>query len=60
MSRHRNVRNLDLDDVLDDGYDDDDYAEDQPMTAEEEGNTTEHNAQEALECNARNPKVVLK
>ncbi|KAF9920366.1 HBS1-like protein [Linnemannia zychae] len=33
MSRHRNVRNLDLDEVLDDGYDDDDYYD---MTLEEQ------------------------
>lgn len=28
MSRHRNVRNLNLDDYLDDGFDDDDYDDD--------------------------------
>ncbi|KAG0330240.1 HBS1-like protein [Dissophora globulifera] len=36
MSRHRNVRNLDLDDVLDDGYDEEDYVEEQPMTEDEQ------------------------
>ncbi|GJJ74621.1 elongation factor 1 alpha-like protein [Entomortierella parvispora] len=36
MSRHRNVRNLDIDDVMDDGYDEDDYAEEQPMSAEDQ------------------------
>ncbi|KAF9199739.1 HBS1-like protein, partial [Haplosporangium sp. Z 27] len=36
MSRHRNVRNLDLVDVLDDGYDENDYAEEQPMTESEQ------------------------
>ncbi|KAF9189708.1 HBS1-like protein [Haplosporangium sp. Z 767] len=35
MSRHRNVRNLDIDDVMDDGYDEDDYDEN-TMTAEEQ------------------------
>ncbi|KAF9423335.1 HBS1-like protein [Podila epigama] len=34
MSRHRNVRNMDIDDELDDGYDEDDYAE-ETMTEEE-------------------------
>ncbi|KAF9114640.1 HBS1-like protein [Mortierella sp. AM989] len=36
MSRHRDVRNLDLNDVMDDGYDEEDYAEEQPMTEEEQ------------------------
>ncbi|KAG0096859.1 HBS1-like protein [Podila epicladia] len=36
MSRHRNVRNMDLDDELDDGYDEDDYIEDTPLTADEQ------------------------
>ncbi|KAF9958967.1 HBS1-like protein [Mortierella alpina] len=41
MSRHRNVRNLDLDDVLDDGYDEEDYAEEQAMTSEEQAQMAE-------------------
>ncbi|KAG0200265.1 HBS1-like protein [Mortierella sp. GBA30] len=41
MSRHRNVRNLDLDDVMDDGYDEDDYIEEQAMTAEEQAQMAE-------------------
>ncbi|KAI1314573.1 HBS1-like protein [Mortierella claussenii] len=36
MSRHRSVRNLDINDVLDDGYDEEDYVEEQPMTEDEQ------------------------
>ncbi|KAG0223816.1 Hsp70 suppressor, GTPase facilitates ribosomal subunit dissociation [Actinomortierella wolfii] len=41
MSRHRNVRNMDLDDVLDDGYDEEDYMEEPAMTEEEQAQMAE-------------------
>ncbi|KAF9096396.1 HBS1-like protein [Mortierella sp. GBA35] len=58
MSRHRIVRNLDLDDVLDDGYDDDDYAEEQPMTAEEQAQMAD--ATEDVKAMLGNAKVSIK
>ncbi|KAF9121855.1 HBS1-like protein [Mortierella sp. 14UC] len=58
MSRHRNVRNLDLDDVLDDGYDDEDYADEQTMTAEQEAQMAD--ATEDVKAMLGNAKVTIK
>ncbi|KAF9148271.1 HBS1-like protein [Linnemannia schmuckeri] len=58
MSRHRNVRNLDIDDVLDDGYDDEDYAEEQTMTAEEQAQMAD--ATEDVKSMLGNAKVTIK
>ncbi|KAG0277407.1 HBS1-like protein [Linnemannia exigua] len=58
MSRHRNVRNLDLDDVLDDGYDDEDYAEEQAMTTEEQAQMAD--ATEDVKAMLGNAKVTIK
>ncbi|KAK3832375.1 MAG: P-loop containing nucleoside triphosphate hydrolase protein [Linnemannia gamsii] len=58
MSRHRNVRNLDLDDVLDDGYDDEDYAEEQVMTTQEQAQMAD--ATEDVKAMLGNAKVTIK
>ncbi|KAF9341803.1 HBS1-like protein, partial [Linnemannia elongata] len=58
MSRHRNVRNLDIDDVLDDGYDDEDYAEEQTMTAEEQAQMAD--ATEDVKSMLGSAKVTIK
>ncbi|KAG0276328.1 HBS1-like protein, partial [Linnemannia gamsii] len=58
MSRHRNVRNLDLDDVLDDGYDDEDYTEEQAMTAEEQAQMAD--ATEDVKAMLGSAKVTIK
>ncbi|KAF9927049.1 HBS1-like protein [Mortierella alpina] len=58
MSRHRNVRNLDLDDVLDDGYDEEDYAEEQAMTSEEQAQMAD--ATEEVQAMLGGAKVTVK
>ncbi|KAF9170598.1 HBS1-like protein [Mortierella sp. AD011] len=58
MSRHRNVRNLDLDDVMDDGYDEEDYAEEQTMTEEEQAQMAD--ATEEVKQMLGNAKVSIK
>ncbi|KAG0044246.1 HBS1-like protein [Gryganskiella cystojenkinii] len=58
MSRHRNVRNLDIDDVLDDGYDENDYAEEQTMTTEEQAQMTD--ATEEVKTMLGGAKVSIK
>ncbi|KAF9347262.1 hypothetical protein BGX26_001248 [Mortierella sp. AD094] len=58
MSRHRNVRNLDLDDVLDDGYDEEDYTEEQPMTEEQQAQMAD--ATEEVKAMLGSAKVSIK
>ncbi|KAF8923466.1 hypothetical protein EDD21DRAFT_227730, partial [Dissophora ornata] len=58
MSRHRMVRNLDLDDVLDDGYDEEDYIEEQPMTEDQQAQMAE--ATEEVKAMLGGAKVTIK
>ncbi|KAF9970706.1 hypothetical protein BGZ73_006548 [Actinomortierella ambigua] len=58
MSRHRNVRNMDLDDVMDDGYDEEDYIEEPAMTEEEHAQMAEA-TEDVLEM-LGNSKVSIK
>ncbi|KAF9321432.1 HBS1-like protein [Podila horticola] len=58
MSRHRNVRNMDLDDELDDGYDENDYTEDTPLTADEQAQMSD--AVEDVKAMLGGAKISLK